>query len=243
MRYKRSYFFDAPQNSSGQRFRTQNIPTEEVYDKLFGSVAFVAEGDDMASSSQQGLVKVYTDENVINNRNNAAVNKGNQYVLKPHQAPSVGVPVTGTYTESTPVDESTPGAPVTGSGIKITGVIHSFGGGKRIGYQLEFDIASIATAVTANPGIGTLVPILLPGGSQGVALYSDGSNPPASALSYTHSQDVAAATWSVNHALGWRPNINIEIGGEIIETEWVHIDENNLEVRFTSAQTGKVYCS
>ena len=237
---KRAWFFDSNPDASGTRFRTSNIPSEETYINLVESAGFPGQPEDMATTNKQGFVVINVDGDAIQNRDNVVFILGKQYVLKIHQAPGTGIKGLVNYEESNPPTDSLAGTPVIGNGIKITGVIHQGAMFKRIGYQVELNLESLNII---TPVSGTYLPILNPDGSQGLVLYNDGRTPDTDKLSYTHSQDIAATTWTVNHSLGWRPNINIEIACEIIDTEWVHIDDDTIEVRFTSSYSGKVYCS
>lgn len=238
-KFKRAWFFDSNPDATGTRFRTKNIPDETTYVNLLNSVAFLGEPGDMATTNKQGLVKIQTDNDAINDRNNPVVISGSQNVLKMYQVPGVGILGAVEYEESNPTSVLG-GAAVYGKGIKVTGILYNPSGLKRIGYQIELALVSLADL---KPDAGAKIPILNPNGDQGLADYNSGKSPDADKLSYVHSQDIAGVTWSVPHNLGWRPNINIEVGGAIIETEWVHIDDDNIEVRFTTVQTGKVYCS
>lgn len=237
---KRSWFFDAYANSSGTRLRTKNIPIEETYLNLVESAGFPREADDMASETKQGFVSIDSNINAIANRNNTVFVLGKQYVPKIYQVPGTGIKGSLTYEESNPPSDALAGTPVIGNGIKVTGIIYQSSLFKRIGYQVELNLDSLDSLVAVS---GTKTPIVNPDGSQGLVVYNNGRTPDVDKVSYTHTQDVAATTWTVNHSLGWRPNINIEIAGAVIDTEWVHIDDNTIEVRFTSSYSGKVYCS
>jgi hypothetical protein len=75
-----------------------------------------------------------------------------------------------------------------------------------------------------------------------------GGNPvnSISAMSYTHTQSIAASTWTVTHNLGYKPG-GIKVF-DSADTEWfgsiVHIDDNSLTIDFNgSVFGGKAYIS
>lgn len=62
---------------------------------------------------------------------------------------------------------------------------------------------------------------------------------------HTHVQDVAASVWTVIHNLGREviSDVTIDIDGishKILPYDVVNIDNNTLEITFTSPRTGKV---
>ena len=155
-RKSRSWFFDSQPDSSGDRFRHKNIPTEETLIHLLDSIPFFNEETDGATITQQGLVKMYPDETVIKDRNTPEHNQPHQYVLTSHQAPGAGVRVGHSYVESTPDVNLNDGAPVDGSGLRVTGVKNTFqvGSGEditRIGYQFELNFPSLDPRTATSP--------------------------------------------------------------------------------------------
>jgi hypothetical protein len=60
----------------------------------------------------------------------------------------------------------------------------------------------------------------------------------------TFEQTVPASTWSVNHNLGYRPTAcTLWIGDQVGFADVVHLDDNNLEVRFAANRTGVFRCA
>ena len=161
-RKPRAWFFDTQPDSSGDRFRHKNIPTEETLIHLLDSVPFFNEETDGATITQQGLVKIYPDETVIKDRNTPGHNQPHQYVLIANQAPGSGVRVGNSYVESTPDVNLNDGTPVSGSGLRVTGVVNKFTVGSedisRIGYQFELDVPSIDPDPTGTPPFFTWMP-------------------------------------------------------------------------------------
>ncbi len=78
-----------------------------------------------------------------------------------------------------------------------------------------------------------------PEGPQGVA------GPPGPAgSSYTHSQGVPSAVWSIPHGLGMYPNVTVvDSGGSNVEGEIVYDDLNTITLTFTAAFSGVAYLS
>ena len=63
-------------------------------------------------------------------------------------------------------------------------------------------------------------------------------------LSYTHTQATAAATWTVAHNLGYRPNVTVvDTADTQIIPGLIYLDVNTVELSFTGATAGKAYCS
>lgn len=70
--------------------------------------------------------------------------------------------------------------------------------------------------------------------------------PPGTAggMGYTHTQTVAATTWTVNHNLGRRPAISVlSPGGVEVLAEVLHASLNQVLVYFDQPYTGLVICS
>ena len=63
-------------------------------------------------------------------------------------------------------------------------------------------------------------------------------------VSYTHTQGVASSTWTINHNLGFYPNLTVQdSAGTIYEGEIAYTDSGSLTVTFSSAFSGKAYLS
>ena len=235
MTQKRSWFFDSPPSDSGIKFRTQNIPAEETYAELFRSVPFFDEGDSMGTTGRQGLVLIYGDSEAIDNRDNAAVNAGKQYVLKPYQAPGTGVNFNGTYTESNPVDGFTDGTSVSGTGIKSTGKVYTLGAVKRIGYQVELDPSSLNSILSVTPGDPYHIMIYDTAQKETyVAPYS------MAVSSFTFVQQLPHTTWTVTHNLNRIPMVQVIINNQVAYEQVTHNNVNQFTVVLSSAQTGSV---
>ena len=63
-------------------------------------------------------------------------------------------------------------------------------------------------------------------------------------VAYTHTQGVASDTWTINHNLGFYPNLTVQdSGGTIYEGEITYTNTVSLTVTFSSAFSGKAYLS
>jgi len=63
-------------------------------------------------------------------------------------------------------------------------------------------------------------------------------------VAYTHTQGVASATWTINHNLGFYPNLTVvDSGGTIYEGEITYTNTVSLTVTFSAAFSGKAYLS
>lgn len=61
---------------------------------------------------------------------------------------------------------------------------------------------------------------------------------------YTHTQTTASALWTVNHNLGFKPNVQLlSTGGVVLEADVVHASDNHCLVYFAVAVTGSARCS
>jgi hypothetical protein len=61
---------------------------------------------------------------------------------------------------------------------------------------------------------------------------------------YQHTQNSASATWTVNHNLGYRPNVALTtLGGLLMLAEVLHINTNQVQVVFDNPTTGLALCS
>ena len=79
---------------------------------------------------------------------------------------------------------------------------------------------------------GAVWPVLLqPGGA-------------AAAPGYTHVQASASATWTINHPLGFQPNVVVvDSAGEQVEGEVDYVDGDTITVKFSAAFSGTAYLS
>ena len=64
-------------------------------------------------------------------------------------------------------------------------------------------------------------------------------------LAYRHYQSVASQTWTVEHNLGFRPNvIAVDSAGEwIIPGRTSYLNDSTVELEFSAAVGGEAYCS
>jgi hypothetical protein len=179
----RIWFFNVPNTSAHKRFRQRNLPDETCFRNLTDSIAMFNETSDTAKESEQGLVKLATDVNVITRTSVSLSTKAKQTVVRPHQLPlMVGASDTEATTINTALEEE--------DGIKLTPVYNS--GSTRMNFKIEF------------------VPILLNGGVEGIPDidadksfsladkiifldYSDGNKPKLTNISYLIA---GASFWS-----------------------------------------------
>ena len=61
---------------------------------------------------------------------------------------------------------------------------------------------------------------------------------------FTFTQASPSATWTVNHNLGFRPNVSlITLGGAEVWGEVLHVSANQVLVTFDGPIAGQVLCS
>lgn len=71
-----------------------------------------------------------------------------------------------------------------------------------------------------------------------------GGGGPGGPVAYVHNQGTIAASWLVEHSLGFFPNVTvIDSGGTTCEGDVGHIDDNTLTIQFSAAFTGTAYLS
>ena len=107
--------------------------------------------------------------------------------------------------------------------------------------------------VTGGSKITELDEVVTLDGSDKIVIASGGTNKfiTASQLAkeldettahYAHDQVIASASWAVVHNLGKFPSLSIvDTGGNEVEGEVQHIDNNNLIITFSSSFAGKAY--
>jgi len=63
-------------------------------------------------------------------------------------------------------------------------------------------------------------------------------------IAYVHNQDTVAASWLIEHNLGFFPNVTvIDSSGATVEGDVAHVDNNTLTIQFSGAFTGVAYLS
>jgi hypothetical protein len=102
-------------------------------------------------------------------------------------------------------------------------------------YNIEI-IESNNEIIIASPG---------PQGPQGLqgepGVFAD---IPVTIFSFTWEQQTNEIVWTIQHNLGYRPNVSIiDYGRNNIEADISHVDVNELTITFTSATSGYAYLS
>jgi hypothetical protein len=99
------------------------------------------------------------------------------------------------------------------------------------GVTINADTSAAATALTVMPmQVGPQGPAG-PAGAGGVT-------------SYTHTQGISLATWTITHNLGFFPNVSVvDSANTQVEGDVVYTSVNALTVSFSSAFSGKAYLS
>jgi hypothetical protein len=63
-------------------------------------------------------------------------------------------------------------------------------------------------------------------------------------LGYVHIQEVASATWSITHGLGFVPNITVvDTAGTVVEGSYNYPNSNTVVLTFIGAFSGRAYFS
>jgi hypothetical protein len=63
-------------------------------------------------------------------------------------------------------------------------------------------------------------------------------------LGYVHIQEVASATWTIEHGLGFTPNITVvDTAGTVVEGSYNYPNSNTVVLSFIGAFSGRAYLS
>lgn len=63
-------------------------------------------------------------------------------------------------------------------------------------------------------------------------------------LGYVHNQGVAATEWTINHGLGFVPNVTVvDSGGSVVEGSYNYPNSNTVVLTFSNPFSGKAYLS
>lgn len=84
-----------------------------------------------------------------------------------------------------------------------------------------------------------------PPGSNGATGATGPAGAPGSApQAYEHAQSVPSSTWTINHNLGYRPNVYVEdtLGRDVVG-DISHSSINTVVINFSSAFSGSAYLS
>lgn len=112
----------------------------------------------------------------------------------------------------------------------------------------------VTTQITGPAGAtgatGATGPGVAAGGASGQILVKTSSTDFATAwadnqkISYTHGQTSTSATWTVDHNLGFNPNVTVKDNyGNIIEGYITYTSNSSLTIEFSLAVSGYAYLS
>lgn len=148
MNRKLRNFFFGPKGSSYTKFSKQNEPTEARFKELFESQAFIAEVNDTAKTSEQGLIKLQTDTE--SKDRTAPVTGDFAKAVQAHQLPEmITTLVAGDVND---------GAAITGRGITIQPVTRTPAGGSIFRRVWQFINSLIFTSSDGSICITEAVP-------------------------------------------------------------------------------------
>lgn len=73
---------------------------------------------------------------------------------------------------------------------------------------------------------------------------SEGGGGGGGGTGYVHTQTASSNNWTVNHNLGYYPNVTVvDSAGTNVVGEVVYESINKLTIKFSAAFSGKAYCS
>lgn len=123
-RKSKSYFFDAPDNSTGVKFSRYNHPTKEVFIELFNSLLFPNDSEDTARENFAGHVKMASDNESMSR---AVSTDKHSKAVRSYQLPTLMASTVEVIGEAAEY-----------MGLRITPVTINLGGSKkRLSYMVE----------------------------------------------------------------------------------------------------------
>ena len=61
-------------------------------------------------------------------------------------------------------------------------------------------------------------------------------------ITFDHTQSSASATWTINHNLGFKPDVEVRnSGGQVVMAEVLHVSVNQTLIYFSSPTTGSAH--
>lgn len=108
--------------------------------------------------------------------------------------------------------------------------------------SVELTLAGVGSAATVGkpPSIVGTALFEMMRGPQGLPGVSGG----AGGATYTHTQSIALAVWTVPHNLGRYPSVNVtDLLGRLIVPDVVYLDENVVQITHGLPLAGFAYCN
>lgn len=121
-----------------------------------------------------------------------------------------------------------------------TTVIVNNGSSKEVIKVSDPGVAGPQGPVGPQGATGAVGPV----GPQGAQGPQGPQGDPSGPVSYTHTQYSASASWTINHNLGYRPNVTVsDSAGTIIEGAIMYPNSSTIILTFSSAFAGTAYLS
>lgn len=81
-------------------------------------------------------------------------------------------------------------------------------------------------------------------GIQGIQGPTGPQGEPSGPVFYQHTQYTASDTWTINHNLGYAPNVTVaDSAGTIVEGDLQYVDGTTVIIRFSAEFSGSAYLS
>jgi hypothetical protein len=79
---------------------------------------------------------------------------------------------------------------------------------------------------------------------QTITVALTGGNVATFEVAYHHTQSVSSNTWTIEHNLGFYPNVTtMDSGGSLVEGELQHLSKHRLRVNFSAPISGQAFLS
>ena len=111
---------------------------------------------------------------------------------------------------------------------------------EKLNGKTNLDLQNIDNTADLNK----IVSILQQQAQMNAQNYANSLIVSASSASFSHAQNVASASWTVNHNLGFNPNVTVvDSSGSQVMGDIKHISANQLTINFNAGFSGSAYLS
>lgn len=118
--------------------------------------------------------------------------------------------------------------------------------------QIAITLAPALSVELSLSGLGSTVTVGKPPSVVGTALFEMMRGPPglpgasggAGGATYTHTQTIALAVWTVAHNLGRYPSVSVtDLLGRLIVPDVAYLDDNLVQITHGLPLAGFAYCN
>lgn len=115
---------------------------------------------------------------------------------------------------------------------------------EKLNGKTNLELQNIDNTADLNKTVSILQQQAITQAQMNAQNYANGLIVSASLASYAHAQNVASASWTVNHNLGFHPNVTVvDSSGSQVMGDIKHISANQLTINFNAGFSGSAYLS